>query len=118
MTKTVMVVDDEADVRSTIKAVLEKQKYEVLTATSGDDCLKSLEGGAKPDLILMDIMMPGTPVKEVISKIKGIKILYFSSVKMSEAEKKDLEKIGNIVGFVQKPLDINKFVEKVKSTIG
>lgn len=118
MGKVVMVVDDEADIRSTVKAVLEKKGYEVITASSGDDLLKQLEGGAKPELILLDIMMPGTPVKEVVPKIKGIKILYFSSVKMSDEEKKDLEKIGNVVGFMQKPFDINKFVEKIKSLIG
>ena len=118
MSKTVMIVDDEADVRATVKAVLEKKGYATLSAGSGDECLKSLEGGAKPDLILMDIMMPGTPVKEIIPKIKGIKILYFSSVKMSEEEKKDLESVGNVVGFVQKPFDINDFIEKIKSLIG
>lgn len=118
MSKTVMVVDDEADIRSTIKAVLEKKGYSIVTASSGDECLKVLDAGAKPDLILMDIMMPGTPVKEIVPKIKGIKILYFSSVKMSDEEKKDLESVGNVVGFLQKPFDINKFVEKVKSFIG
>lgn len=114
----IMVVDDEADIRSTVSAVLEKKGYEVVTASSGDDCLKKLEGGEKPDLILLDIMMPGTPVKDVVPKIKGTKILYFSSVKMSDEEKKDLEGIGNIVGFIQKPFDINEFVAKIKSLIG
>ena len=118
MSKLVMVVDDEADVRSTVKTVLEKKGYEVITASNGDDCLKKLEGGDKPGLILMDIMMPGTPIKEIIPKIKGIKILYFSSVKMSDEEKKGLEKMGNVVGFIQKPFDINEFVKRVKSLIG
>lgn len=118
MTKTIMVVDDEADVRSSIKTVLEKQGYEVITASSGDDCLKKLEAGDKPGLILMDIMMPGTAVKDVVSKIKGIKILYFSSVKISDEEKIDLEGAGNVVGFMQKPFDVNEFVRKVKSLTG
>jgi two-component system chemotaxis response regulator CheY len=118
MKKNIMIVDDEADIRSTIKTVLEKQGYGVITASSGDDCLKKLEGGDKPELILMDIMMPGTPVKEIIPKIQGTKILYFSSVKMSDEEKKDLEKVGNVVGFMQKPFDINDFIERIKSLIG
>jgi CheY-like chemotaxis protein len=113
-----MVVDDEADVRSTVKAILEKKGYEVVAASSGDDCLKKLEEGEKPDLILLDIMMPGTPVKEVVPKIKGIKILYFTSVRMSDEEKKNLENAGNVVGFMQKPFDINEFVAKIKSLIG
>jgi CheY-like chemotaxis protein len=115
--KVVMIVDDEIDVRDTIKMVLEKAGYEVLAASSGDECLKMLENGKKPDLILMDIMMPGTPVKDVVSKIKEIKIMYFSSVRMSDEEKKNLEQTENVVGFIQKPFDINKFIEKVKSVI-
>ncbi len=115
MSKVIMVVDDEADIRSTVKAVLEKQGYNVIVAFSGEDCLKKLEGGNKPELILMDIMMPGTSVKEVVSKIKDIKILYVSAVKMSGEEKKDLEKVRNVVGFIQKPFDINEFAEKIKS---
>lgn len=118
MSKSVMIVDDEADVRSVVKGVLEKQGYEVSSAVSGDDCLEKLEGGIKPDLILMDIMMPGTPTKEVVPKIKGSKILYFSSVKMSDEQKKELEGLGNVVGFVQKPFDVNEFVKKIKSFVG
>lgn len=116
MGEKIMVVDDEADVRSTVKTVLEKQGYEVVTASSGDDCLKKLEAGEKPKLVLLDIMMPGTPVREVVSKIKEIKVLYFTHVKMSDEEKENL-KSGNVVGFMQKPFDINEFVKKVKSLV-
>ena len=75
MTKTIMIVDDEPDIKETVKTILEKDGYTVITAINGDDCLKQLETGLKPDLILMDIMMPGTPVREIIPKIKGIKII-------------------------------------------
>ena len=73
MAKKIMVVDDEADIRSSVKTILEKEGYEVITAVNGDDCLKKLEKG-KPDLILLDIMMPGTPVREIVKKIKEVKI--------------------------------------------
>lgn len=84
-----MVVDDEKDVRDTTKTVLEKEGYKVVTATNGDDCLKKLPKN-KIDLILMDIMMPGTPVREIIKKIKNTKIAYLSVVRTSEAEKEEL----------------------------
>jgi len=63
-------------------------------------------------------MMPGTPVRDVISKIKGIKIAYLSVVRISEAEKEDLMKPKNIVGFIQKPFEINELLEKVKEIVG
>lgn len=113
--KTVMVVDDESDNRTTVKTILKKEGYTVLTANNGDDCLKKLEK-EKPDLILMDIMMPGTPVKEVVKKIKGIKIAYLSVVRVSEAETEELVS-KNIVDFIQKPFDLEDFVRRVKKIL-
>ena len=117
MAKTIMIVDDEPDLRATVKTVLEKNKYNVVTAVNGDDCLKKLKQ-AKPDLILLDIMMPGMLVRDVVNKIKGIKIVYLSVVRTSEAEKEDLLRSENVVGFIQKPFDIDELVRRVKKTIG
>lgn len=114
MAKKIMVVDDEQDNVTTAKAVLEKQGYEVSTAVSADDCLKKIEAGEKPDLILMDIMMPGTPVREIIPKLGDIKVAYLSVVRTSEAEKEDLMSSKNLVGFIQKPFDIDELIKKVK----
>jgi len=111
--KLVMVVDDEPDNITTVRAVLEANSFEVVSAVNGDDCLEKLKS-VKPDLILMDIMMPGTPVREVVKKIKGTKIAFLSVVRVSEAEKEDLFVAGNIIDFIQKPFDINELLEKVK----
>lgn len=117
MAKTIMFVDDEPDIRETVKVILEKNGFKVVTCVSADECLERLKE-AKPDLILFDIMMPGTPVKEIIPKIKGTKIAYLSVVRISEAEKEDLMKSENIVDFIQKPFDINDLVERVKKIVG
>jgi DNA-binding NtrC family response regulator len=110
MVKRVMIVDDEEDIRNSVKQILERDGYYIEMAVNGDDCLKKI-GKFKPDLILMDIMMPGTPVKKVVKKIKG-KVAYVSVVRMTEAEKENL--IGkNIVGFIQKPFDIGQLSQKV-----
>lgn len=113
-----MVVDDEPDIRSTVKTVLEKSGYTVVVATSADDCLKKINSGEKPDLILMDIMMPGTPVREIIPKLGKFKIAYLSVVRTSEAEREDLMKSKNIVDFIQKPFDINELIKRVKKLVG
>jgi len=118
MVKKILVVDDEPDIRNTVKTVLEKNKYKVVTAVNADDCLKKVQAGEKPDLILMDIMMPGTPVREVIPKLGKIKVAYLSVVRTSEAEKEDLMKSKNIVDFIQKPFDINELVKRVKKLVG
>ena len=116
MVKTIMVVDDDDDIRSTVKTVLEKNGYKVVTAISGDDALVKLKK-EKPDLVLMDIMMPGTPVREVVPKIKQ-KVAYLSVVRTSEAEKEELMKSKNIVDFIQKPFDIKELIKRVKVLTG
>ena len=117
MAKTIMVVDDEPDIRNTAKTILEKNGYKVIIAVNGDDCLKKLKK-AKPDLILMDIMMPGTPVREVVAKIKDVKIAFASVVRTSENEKDDLLQAKNIVDYIQKPYDIDDLLTRVKKIVG
>ena len=117
MSKTIMVVDDEGDIRETVKTVLEKEGYSVITAISGDDALKKWTK-QKPDLILMDIMMPGTPTRNVITKIKDIKVSFLSVVRTSEAEKEELIKQKNVVDFIQKPFDIEELIKRVKKLVG
>jgi len=111
--KLIMVVDDEPDNVSTVRSVLESNGFDVVSAVNGDDCLEKLKR-VKPALILMDIMMPGTPVREVVKKIKDVKIAYLSVVRTSEAEKEELLGQKNIVDFIQKPFDINDLIAKVK----
>ena len=114
MPKKIMVVDDEADNRTTVKTILEREGYDVITAVNGDDCLKKLKSEkVKPDLILMDIMMPGTPTRKVVEGIADIPISYLSVVRVSEAEKEDLLRQKNIIGFIQKPFDIDDLIKRV-----
>lgn len=117
MKKTIMVVDDEPDIRESIKTVLEKNGYAVVTAVDGDDCMKKLPH-QKVDLVLMDIMMPGTPVKKIVPKIKGTKVVYLSIVRLSEAEKENLLASNHIIGFIEKPVDINFLLKQVKKFAG
>ena len=117
MKKTILIVDDEEDIRETVRTIMEKEGYRVLVAVNGDDCLKQLKT-EKPDLILMDIMMPGTPVREVVKKIKGVKIAYLSVVRTSEAEKEELLGQKNVVDFIQKPFDVKDLAKRVKKLVG
>ena len=117
--KTIMVVDDNEDLRKMISRVLEKQGYETIFAVDGDDCLEKLNNlTKKPDLILMDIMMPGTLVPEVIEKIEDVKIVYLSAVKVSEEEKKRMLLQKNVVDFIPKPFEREELIKTVKKMVG
>jgi len=115
--KTILVVDDEPDVRESVKMILEIRGYNVLTAIDGDDCLKKLKED-KPDLILLDIMMPGTSVSKVVNHIKDVKIAFMSVVRISEARKKGLCKQDNIIDFIQKPFDVGDLIGRVELILG
>lgn len=112
MVKTILVVDDEPDIRKSVQMILEVNGYTVVTATDGDDCLKKLKQ-LKPDLILLDIMMPGTPVDEIVKQIKDTNIAFMSVVRISDARKRGLCSQGNIVDFFQKPFNVSDLVERV-----
>ncbi|RLF31917.1 MAG: hypothetical protein DRM98_04775 [Thermoplasmata archaeon] len=113
MPKTILVVDDEEDIRESVKMILEVNGYRVIEAVDGDDCLRKIRE-EKPDLILLDIMMPGTPVSEVVKQIKDIKIAFMSVVRISDARKKGLCAQDNIVDFFQKPFSVSDLIERIE----
>lgn len=113
-----MIVEDEPDISTPVKEVLERNGYRVVIAVSAEDCLKKVRAGENPDLILMDIIMPGTPVRKVVPKLGKIKIAYLSAVRISEAEKADLMRNKNIVGFIQKPFVLSELLKRVNKLVG
>ena len=115
--KTILVVDDEPDIRESVRLILERRGYRVIMAVDGDDCLKKLEG-ENPDLILLDIMMPGTPVYDVVKQIKNIKIAFMSVVRISDARKNGLCKQDNVIDFIQKPFDVGDLIGRVELILG
>ncbi|MBT3642983.1 response regulator transcription factor [archaeon] len=116
MAKLILVVDDEKDIRDSVRMILKKAGYRVSTAIDADDALEKTKKGPKPDLILLDIMMPGTPVKYIVPKLKS-KIVFLSVVKLSEIERKALIHKG-VEGFIEKPFNIRFLIKEVKKYIG
>lgn len=73
--KTILLIDDNVELQSLYKAALEKAGYEILQAYNGADGL-SLASNKKPDMILLDLMMPGGMNGfDVLQKIKRDKSL-------------------------------------------
>jgi CheY-like chemotaxis protein len=67
--KTIMVVDDNPDIITIVKTILEGKGYSVASAYSGKELLAHLDS-QKPDLIILDIMMPEMDGLEVLTKLK------------------------------------------------
>jgi two-component system, OmpR family, alkaline phosphatase synthesis response regulator PhoP len=69
--KTIMVVDDNPDIITIVKTILEGRGYTVFSASSGSELLNMLTNSQKPDLIILDIMMPEMDGLEVLTRLKG-----------------------------------------------
>ena len=113
MPKVVLIVDDEEDVRESVRMILNANGFKAETAVDGDDCIKKVEQ-VKPDLILLDIMMPGKPVSEIIKELSDTKIAFMSVVRISDARKRGLCSQPNIVDFFQKPFNVSDLVDRVE----
>ena len=68
--ETIIVVDDNPDIVNIVKAILEGKGYNVLTAYSGAELFACLEQ-QKPDLIILDIMMPEMDGLQVLTRLKN-----------------------------------------------
>ena len=68
--RRVLIVDDERKNRQLIEVMLGEDGYQVLTASCGEDALAMIEVSA-PDLVLLDVMMPGMDGYQVASRIRG-----------------------------------------------
>jgi DNA-binding response OmpR family regulator len=69
MPQCIMVVDDEEDIRFSVGQLFQASGYEVITATDGNDCLAKLDVKI-PDIIVLDIMMPGMNGWDVAARLK------------------------------------------------
>ncbi|MEM5871249.1 MAG: response regulator [Candidatus Aenigmatarchaeota archaeon] len=120
--KKIMIVDDEANLRELVSAILEQEGYEVITAEDGKDALEKLKK-VKPDLILLDMMMPGMSGREVCERIradpktKDLKVAFLTVARFSEIGKSELKKM-NVIDYITKPFDNQDLVKRVKKIVG
>jgi CheY-like chemotaxis protein len=69
--KSVVVVDDDADVRETVRTLLEARGYRVLTAGNGHEALELLSTHGAPGLILLDLCMPLMSGEQLLGRLQG-----------------------------------------------
>jgi CheY-like chemotaxis protein len=117
MSKKVLVIDDEADVRTFLSAVLKKNGYEALTADNGSDGLE-VARREKPDVVSLDLMMPnqsGTDFYRNLSKdseLGHIPIIVVSGLPGRHLAVKEP------VAVFDKPIDPDAFIEAVEKAAG
>jgi len=110
-------VDDEDGVLYLISTILKKAGHEAITASSGEECLEMLKT-EKPDLILMDVMMPGMDGHDTCKRIKGNKETKSIPVAMLTVKAEDEDKLKSLQDsiadwHITKPVEKGKLVEMV-----
>lgn len=113
--KKIMVVDNEPDIVDLTRTVLELGGYQVVTAYSGEECLRQLEKETV-DLVLLDIMMPGMSGWDVFNRInkksKQVKVAFMSVLEISDKRKQVLLDEG-LADYIMKPFDKETLLNRV-----
>jgi two-component system response regulator VicR len=121
MPKKIMVVDDEKAILELVKAVLGNEGFDVISVSSGQECLDTLKKTA-PDLILMDMMMPKMSGRETTEKIrknpktKNLKVAFLTVARFSEVGKTKLKEL-DVSDYITKPFDNADLVKRVKNIV-
>jgi len=118
MNKTILIVDDEKDLCTVLDNSLSQDGYRVLTAFNGKTALQ-LAKKEEPDLVLLDIRMPGMDGIEVLRKIKKMKkktiVIMFTAYGTLETARKAME-LG-AYDYVTKPIDLFSLKSLLKEVL-
>ncbi|MBW1981005.1 MAG: sigma-54-dependent Fis family transcriptional regulator [Deltaproteobacteria bacterium] len=118
MRKTIMIVDDEPSIRSSLAGVLEDEGYRVVASSNGAEALKSIEE-QMPDLVLLDIWMPGMDGIETLKKIRsyypGLQVVMISGHGTIETAV-TATKLGAF-DFIEKPLSLEKTLLSIQNAL-
>lgn len=111
--KTILIVDDDEYISSMLCEALKGEGYETLCAFSGTEALLLLENHG-PDLILLDLMLPGMSGEELIKfkKISDIPVIVVSA--KADVENKVNLLLGGAVDYVTKPFELKELLARIK----
>ena len=117
MKTTILLVDDDPNIRQLVRLYLEKEGFDVTEADRGDTALKEFKA-APPNLMLLDVMLPGMDGWQVcreVHKVSNIPII------MLTAKDETFDKVlGLELGaddYVVKPFDAKELVARIKAVI-
>ena len=121
MQRTVLIIEDEKLIIVSTQMVLEAAGFRVESAINGEDGITSARA-EKPDLILLDIMMPGIDGWETLTRLKRdadtstIPVVIFTAREHSRGHQKSAEM--GAAGYFRKPFEPDELIELVEKHVG
>ena len=116
--KTVLLVEDDPDIRDIVQDVLEAEGYDVVPASHGKQALEFLSGareGERPDLVILDIMMPLVDGRHVLEAIRSDRSM--ASVPVVVMSAVEHEKPAGAAAFLRKPFSLDTLFDAVHTLV-
>ena len=106
----ILIIDDDVHIGNMLEELLTREGYRVSRAYSGTEALLALSA-AKPDLILLDLMLPGLSGEEVLPQIQGIPVIVLSA--KADTESKVSLLLAGAADYVTKPFDAKELLARI-----
>ncbi len=106
----ILIIDDDEYIGNMLEEVLKKENYAVLRAYSGTEALLLLSQN-RPDMVLLDLMLPGLSGEEVLPRIQGVPVIVVSA-KTDIDDKVELL-LGGAADYVTKPFDTKELLARI-----
>jgi DNA-binding response OmpR family regulator len=121
VTGRILVVDDEPHIRRVLEAMLGKEGFEVRSASDGEEGLRMVAAGGI-DLVILDLLMPGTHGLEVLARIRTDPDKGTTPVIILTAKGQDIDREAAFAGgaddFMTKPFSPKKLVARIRELLG
>ena len=108
--KTIAVIEDDISIGNLLEELLTKEGYRILRAYSGTEALMLLENHT-PDLVLLDLMLPGLSGEDVLPKIRNIPVIILSA--KADAEHKAELLIDGAADYITKPFNTKELLARI-----
>lgn len=108
--KTIAIIDDDIHIGDMLEEILHREGYGVVRAYSGTEALYMLSRNS-PDLVLLDLMLPGLSGEAVLEKIQGVPVIIMSA--KVDVQNKVALLLGGAADYITKPFDIKELLARI-----
>ncbi|MDD5086040.1 MAG: response regulator [Candidatus Omnitrophica bacterium] len=112
--KKILIVDDNAEIRSALKEAFAENNFIVSTLASGLELLGYLRKGKQPDVLILDIIMPERTGIDVLSSVRSVWPMVKIAIHSGHGEYRHSIPPHFIDLFLEKPVPVDEIIEKIR----